>query len=35
MMRVAYESTDTNLADLLTKPLAQTRRETLIDCFMY
>jgi hypothetical protein len=35
MMRVAYESTDTNLADLLTKPLAQARRETLVDCFMY
>jgi hypothetical protein len=35
MIRVAYESTDTNLADLLTKTLPQPRREFLIDCFMY
>jgi hypothetical protein len=35
MIRVAYENTLSNLADLLTKPLPQPRREVLIDCFMY
>lgn len=35
MIRVAKEDTETNLSDLLTKPLAQARREKLIDCFMY
>ena len=35
MIRVAWEDTHTNLADLLTKMLTQRDRERLIDRFMY
>ena len=35
MIRVAKENTETNLADLFTKPLSSTRREKLLDGFMY
>jgi hypothetical protein len=34
-IRIAYESTKTNLADLLTKPLAAQRRGELLDMFMH
>lgn len=34
-IRVAWEETETNLADLLTKALQRVRREFLIDKFMY
>ena len=33
--RIAKEDTLTNLADLFTKVLARTRREDLLDRFMY
>jgi len=35
MIRVAKESTDTNIADLFTKPLNASRKENLLDIFMY
>jgi hypothetical protein len=35
MVRMAYEPTETNLADLLTKPLVYNTRTRLLDCFMY
>jgi hypothetical protein len=35
MLRVGKEDTETNLADLLTKVLAQPRREKLISRIMY
>jgi hypothetical protein len=35
MIRVAHEPGESNLADLLTKPLARPRRDMLIDRFMY
>lgn len=35
VMRVAWEDTKTNLADLLTKMLPQVRRDELIDRFMF
>jgi hypothetical protein len=34
MLRIAYEPTATNLADILTKPLPHERRVTLMDLFM-
>ena len=34
-MRVAKEGTTTNLANLFTKPLAETRRAFLLEWFMY
>ena len=33
--RVAWEQTETNLADLLTKVMAAAKRDPLIDAFMY
>ena len=35
MIRVTYEPTDTNLADLFTKVLVHIVRNRLIDRFMY
>ena len=35
MIRIAKEDTETNLADLFTKPLSGPRLETLLDLFMY
>lgn len=35
IIRVAYINTLLNLADVLTKPLPKSRRDALIDCFMY
>ena len=35
MIRVAKESSETNIADLFTKPLSAPRRECLLDAFMY
>ena len=35
MIRVAKEGTETNIADLFTKPLSAPRREMLLDKFMY
>jgi hypothetical protein len=35
VIRVAWENTRTNLADLLTKALPRVRREELMDCFMF
>ena len=35
MIRVAWEPTETNLADLLTKIKTRAQREPLIDAFMY
>jgi hypothetical protein len=35
MIRVAHESTETNLADLLIKPLTAERHDFLISCFMH
>ena len=35
MIRIAKEDTETNLADLFTKPLSGPRREMLLDLFMY
>ena len=35
MVWVAKEDTNTNIADLFTKPLSGPRRENLIDLFMY
>ena len=35
IVRMAKESTDTNLADLFTKPLAKPRREGLLKWLMY
>ena len=35
MIRVAKEDTETNIADLFTKPLSAPRREFLLDSFMY
>jgi hypothetical protein len=32
---VAWEDTNTNLADLLTKTLPRVKRETLMDYFMF
>ena len=34
-MRVAKEGTETNLADLFTKPLTDSRRAFLLDRFTY
>ena len=34
-IRIAYESTKTNLADLLTKPPSAQRRGQLLECFMH
>jgi hypothetical protein len=35
VIRVAWEDTNTNLADLLTKTLPRVKRETLMDYFMF
>ena len=35
MCRVAWEDTNTNLSDILTKTKARVDCERLIDCFMY
>jgi hypothetical protein len=35
MIRVGKEDTETNLADLLTKPLSQPRREKLLQSILY
>ena len=34
-MRVAKEASETNLADLLTKPLSQAKRNRLLDCILW
>ena len=35
MIRVAKEGSETNIADLFTKPMSAPRREILLDLFMY
>ena len=35
MIRVAWEDTNTNLADLLTKSLSHPKRSRMINAFMY